>query len=174
MYLLNMRVITNSIDFRNNVINKINTFINNKVKSINIEKSIFNYSVNESKKNNVIRKWENPYFVHIYIDRLRTVWNNLRNNSILKLLKEKIIKPEDVGNLTHQNMLSSKWEPLIKNKEERYENKYNKKLEGNTDNFTCRRCKSNNCNYYQLQTRSADEPMTTYVTCVECENRWKC
>ena len=68
----------------------------------------------------------------------------------------------------------NKWEPLIKMKDERYENKYNKKIEGNTDNFTCRRCGSNNCNYYQLQTRSADEPMTTYVTCISCENRWKC
>jgi transcription elongation factor S-II len=29
------------------------------------------------------------------------------------------------------------------------------------------------CTYYQLQTRSADEPMTTFVTCVNCDNRWK-
>lgn len=26
----------------------------------------------------------------------------------------------------------------------------------------------------QLQTRSADEPMTTFVTCVACNNKWKC
>ena len=30
------------------------------------------------------------------------------------------------------------------------------------------------CTYYQLQTRSADEPMTTFVTCINCGNRWKC
>ena len=40
--------------------------------------------------------------------------------------------------------------------------------------FTCNRCKSKKTTYYQLQTRSADEPMTTYVTCVNCGKNWKC
>ena len=38
----------------------------------------------------------------------------------------------------------------------------------------CRKCKSNKTEYYQLQTRSADEPMTTYATCKKCGNKWKC
>ncbi|KAJ1913911.1 transcription elongation factor TFIIS [Tieghemiomyces parasiticus] len=42
-----------------------------------------------------------------------------------------------------------------------------------TDMFRCGRCKSRKCTYYQMQTRSADEPMTTFVTCTNCENRWK-
>ena len=40
--------------------------------------------------------------------------------------------------------------------------------------FKCRKCKSTKTTYYQMQTRSADEPMTTYVTCKTCSNRWKC
>jgi DNA-directed RNA polymerase subunit M/transcription elongation factor TFIIS len=40
--------------------------------------------------------------------------------------------------------------------------------------FKCGKCKSVKTTYYQLQTRSADEPMTTYVTCLGCSNRWKC
>lgn len=169
-----MKVIKDSIKFRKNIIKNINKFVNNEKNSINIEKSIFNYSIQESKVKCVIRKWENQYFVQIYIDRFRSIWTNLKNENIIKLLNNNEIKPQDVGFLTHQNMNINKWKPLLKLKEERYENKYNKKIEGNTDNFTCRRCGSNNCNYYQLQTRSADEPMTTYVTCISCENRWKC
>lgn len=42
-----------------------------------------------------------------------------------------------------------------------------------TDQFKCGRCGQRKCTYYQMQTRSADEPMTTYVTCVNCNNRWK-
>jgi transcription elongation factor S-II len=38
----------------------------------------------------------------------------------------------------------------------------------------CSRCKKTaRCSYYQLQTRSADEPMTTFVTCLECDKKWK-
>jgi DNA-directed RNA polymerase subunit M/transcription elongation factor TFIIS len=40
--------------------------------------------------------------------------------------------------------------------------------------FKCGKCKSTKTTYYQMQTRSADEPMTTYVTCKGCGNRWKC
>ena len=38
--------------------------------------------------------------------------------------------------------------------------------------FTCGRCKKKECTYYQLQTRSADEPMTTFVSCLICGNKW--
>ena len=42
-----------------------------------------------------------------------------------------------------------------------------------TDQFKCGRCKQRKCTYFQMQTRSADEPMTTFVTCTVCQNRWK-
>ncbi|NXN23023.1 TCEA3 protein, partial [Nycticryphes semicollaris] len=42
-----------------------------------------------------------------------------------------------------------------------------------TDLFQCGKCKKKNCTYNQVQTRSADEPMTTFVLCNECGNRWK-
>jgi len=42
-----------------------------------------------------------------------------------------------------------------------------------TDLLKCGQCKKSNCTYNQLQTRSADEPMTTFVMCNECGHRWK-
>ncbi|XP_071239263.1 transcription elongation factor A protein 3-like isoform X13 [Salvelinus alpinus] len=42
-----------------------------------------------------------------------------------------------------------------------------------SDLFQCSKCKKKNCTYNQMQTRSADEPMTTFVLCNECGNRWK-
>ena len=45
--------------------------------------------------------------------------------------------------------------------------------EASTTAFKCGKCGQRACTFYQLQTRSADEPMTTFVTCVNCENRWK-
>lgn len=42
-----------------------------------------------------------------------------------------------------------------------------------TDLLKCGKCKKRNCTYNQLQTRSSDEPMTTFVMCNECGHRWK-
>jgi len=42
-----------------------------------------------------------------------------------------------------------------------------------TDLLKCNKCGKRNCTYNQLQTRSADEPMTTFVLCNVCGNRWK-
>lgn len=39
--------------------------------------------------------------------------------------------------------------------------------------LTCGKCRSNKgTSYYQMQTRSADEPMTTFASC-KCGHRWK-
>lgn len=48
-------------------------------------------------------------------------------------------------------------------------------LEIEEGEFTCPRCKGNRASYYQLQTRSGDEAMTTFLSCLnpECRNRWK-
>lgn len=40
--------------------------------------------------------------------------------------------------------------------------------------FTCGRCKSIKTTSTQKQTRSADEPMTVFVLCMNCGKRWKC
>ncbi|XP_034410315.1 transcription elongation factor A protein 3 isoform X8 [Cyclopterus lumpus] len=42
-----------------------------------------------------------------------------------------------------------------------------------TDLLQCEKCRKRNCTYNQVQTRSADEPMTTFVLCNECGYRWK-
>ncbi len=47
------------------------------------------------------------------------------------------------------------------------------KATAETEIFECSRCKQRKCTYYQLQTRSCDEPMTTFVTCVACGHRWR-
>lgn len=39
---------------------------------------------------------------------------------------------------------------------------------------TCSKCKGQKTSSYSLQTRSADEPMTVFVTCLTCGKRWRC
>ncbi len=39
--------------------------------------------------------------------------------------------------------------------------------------FTCKKCRSQNTMYVQMQTRGADEPMTNFITCLDCKTQWK-
>lgn len=169
-----MRKITDPTKFREGVRNEIAKVLPQKHYASNLEKGIFNWCIREADTKNVVKKWENVYFVQIYIDRFRMIWTNLRDKDTIARVVNKEIKPHELGQMTHQEITPAKWEKLIKDKKEKDENRYAPKLDGNTDMFTCRKCKSNKCSYYQLQTRSADEPMTTFVTCVNCGNRWKC
>lgn len=168
-----MRQVKSPETFRENVQQKFKEIDGlSKRDAINLEKGIFNFSIRDATLKNVVKKWENPYFVQIYIDRFRTIWRNKEN--IIKRIASKEISSRDIGKYTHQDLVPDRWEELIQLKKEKDENRYAPKLEANTDNYTCRKCKSKECSYYQLQTRSADEPMTTFVTCISCGNRWKC
>lgn len=162
-------------EFRKNIVNKIDKVFNNEKYSINIEKGIYNYCIHESEKRNIVKKWENVYFVQLYIDKFKSVMINVGKHKILvKNILLKKIKPHEIAFMTHQEMHPEKWSKLINLKQIRDQNKYAPRLDANTDDYTCYKCKSKRCSFYQLQTRSADEPMTTFVTCLDCGTRWKC
>ena len=169
-----MRKIENPQEFRNNVVIKLNNILKNEKIASNLEKGIFNYTLKHAEKINVVKKWDNSYFVKLYVNRLRTITINLKDEDLFKSITHKTVKAHEVAFMSHQDMQPSKWEELLENKKIRDENKYEPKLEASTDDFKCWKCKSKKCTYYQLQTRSADEPMTTFVSCLDCGNRWKC
>lgn len=170
-----MRVINEPEVFRNNIQQKLNTILCNEVNSRNLEKGIYNYSLKEATNCKIIKKWDNVFFVQIYIDRVRSIYLNISNNKyLLESLDKNEIKAHQIAFMTHQELNPEKWVKLIQEKMKRDKYKYETNLEAATDTFKCRKCHSNKCTYYQMQTRSADEPMTTFVTCIDCGNRWKC
>jgi len=169
-----MRTISNPDEFRKNVSEKLNVILKHAKISVNMEKGIYNYAVKEASTKKVVKKWDNPHFVQIYIDRVRSIYFNLNNETLLQQLADGTIKPHVVAFMMHQELRPEKWEKLIKEKIQRDKYKYETNIEAATDTFKCRKCQSNKCTYYQMQTRSADEPMTTFVTCIDCGNRWKC
>ena len=170
-----MRTVDNPTEFRANIVSKLSDIIGDNKITTNLEKGVLNYSIDVSNKQNIVKKWDNELFVIIYTERLRTIMFNLqKNETLLTQIKNKEIKSHRLAFMTHQEMNPNKWKPLIEDKKIRDKNMYNPQIDANTDNFTCGKCKSKRCSYYQLQTRSADEPMTTFVTCIDCGNRWKC
>jgi transcription elongation factor S-II len=47
-------------------------------------------------------------------------------------------------------------------------------IDPNKGEFQCKRCKGTKTSHYSMQTRSSDEPMTVFVCCLTCGNRWRC
>ena len=170
-----MHKIENPDNFRNNIRAKINILLENEKKSINLEKGVYNYSVKEATTLKVVKKWDNPHFIQLYTDRLRSIYLNITNcKKLLDEIKDGTLKANDVAFMTHQEMKPEKWEAHIQAKMKRDKNKFDTNIVASTDMFKCRKCHSNKCTYYQAQLRSSDEPMTTFVNCIDCGNRWKC
>ena len=168
------RTVNDPEDFRKQIVQKLDNIIKDKNISENLEKGIYNYTIIECEEKKLIKKWSNSYFVLIYIQKLKIILINLSNKDLYDKLKSKQFKAHELAFMNHQDMRPDLWENLLNIKKIRDENKFTPKLEASTDDFTCFKCKSKKCTFYQLQTRSADEPMTTFVTCLECGNRWKC
>ncbi len=168
-----MRTINNPEEFREGITKRLNHIIQDDILGVNIEKGVFNYCIKEASTKKIIKKWENPLFVQIYIDRLRTIYLNLKNPALLMQLKNKEVLPQQFAYMTHQEMDSSHWRELLEQKMKRDANKYTTNIQASTDMFTCKKCKSKRCTYYELQTRSADEPATIFITCLDCGKNWK-
>ena len=47
----------------------------------NIEIGVYNYAIKEATNLKIIKKWEVPSFSTLYMDRLRTVFNNLKTHT---------------------------------------------------------------------------------------------
>lgn len=168
-----IRKIENPEQFRTNIRQKLGEFFEKEKDAINLEKGVYNWSLKEATNKRVVKKWDNPFFVQIYVDHLRSMYVNLKNTKLVSMVNNCEIKSQDIAFMTHQEICPEKWEEAIKAKSIRDKNKFEQNLEAATDTFKCRKCHSKKCTYYQMQTRSADEPMTIFVTCIDCGNRWK-
>jgi transcription elongation factor S-II len=140
---------------------------------INLEKGIYNYAIKEATSRKIIKKWENPFFVQLYTDRLRSIFINLNNKDFQEIIISEGIEPQTIAFMTHQEMNPKRWSILIQQKALRDQSKLTTNIEASTDMYTCKKCKSKRCTYYELQIRSADEPATIFVTCLDCGKHWK-
>jgi transcription elongation factor S-II len=163
--------------FRTNITHKLHSKIYgtggplNKC-AVNLERGIYNSALKEADRSRIVKKWTNKQFMLLYVNRLRSVMMNLSGN-ILEGIRTHAIVASDVAFMTHQELAPERWAALIDAKTKRDKNKFETNIAAATDIFTCRKCKQKQCTYYQMQTRSADEPMTVYVSCCLCGNRWK-
>jgi len=146
---------------------------------LSLEKSIFECTFEYAQKNYTPLNWRAPLFCEAYRQALRSVLSNIHpkspvnNPRLLRRVKDGEFPLSVLPTLTPYDMYPENWF-MLKDKLLQREQKI---LEGNksraTDQFKCRRCKKSECTYYELQTRSADEPMTIFITCLNCGKEWR-
>ena len=127
-----------------------------------------------------------------YVDKARSLCFNLKKN---KSLRENVL----MGSIDAESLVTMSSEQLATSEKQQERKAQVKKLAesrrldwetANEDKinqmcgikgellsaslFTCGRCKSTKTTSTQKQTRSADEPMTVFVLCMNCGKRWKC
>jgi transcription elongation factor S-II len=146
----------------------------------NAERSVYNAAIASAKNARVEAKWRNPLFATIYLDLARMVFCNLTRATpegelgLAERVSSGQLRARDLGAMTHQEMCPWVWRELVAAKVARDKSQYEINMEAATEEFRCFKCKKRKCTYYELQTRSGDEPMTTFVSCLLCGNHWKC
>ncbi|XP_059424151.1 transcription elongation factor A protein 3-like isoform X2 [Carassius carassius] len=113
-----------------------------------------------------------------YKNRVRSRISNLKDPKNPNLRKNVLAGAIDLSRIaimTAEEMASDELKQLrnVLTQEAIREHQMAKTGGTTTDLLQCGKCKKKNCTYNQVQTRSADEPMTTFVLCNECGNRWK-
>ena len=104
-----IRKIDNSDKFRENIRQKLCEFFKTEKDATNLEKGIHNWSLKEATNKKVIKKWDNPFFVQIYIDHLRSIYVNLKNDGLIERVNNGEIKSQEIAFMTHQEMFPEKW-----------------------------------------------------------------
>jgi DNA-directed RNA polymerase subunit M/transcription elongation factor TFIIS len=166
----------------------------------NIEKSVWEWAVAETKRNGEPHAFENRVFRSRYKHKATGLLRELSRGEwitcsmtpdtsgtvrvnlgiqpqLIHRILSREIKSTDLVHMSPQAL----WPEgpvaaaILKAQQRDLQREQAKAADENyTGLFKCGKCKSVKTTYYQLQTRSADEPMTTYVTCKNCGCRWKC
>jgi DNA-directed RNA polymerase subunit M/transcription elongation factor TFIIS len=170
-----------SVEYRSQMIEKLNTFFHGvltKEEVHHLEGTIYNHCLQSSKKKNIVPDWTNQQFLNYYIRKIRHISVNLHPNTYIenKNLYERYrsgeCSIEEIISLTETELFPERNRELA----EKMFLREQRLLEGNkaaaTDQFRCPRCGKRQCTFYEMQTRSADEPMTIFIQCVNCGKRW--
>ena len=145
----------------------------------NLEVAIFLSTLHAAEKRHIAKVWTYPLFTQLYSSIARTVVGNLnpntyiQNKNLFKRFEDGELSLEEIASFGHTDLYPEIWKDSLIRQFEREK----RQLEGNrsmaTDQFLCKGCKKRECTYYELQTRSADEPMTIFIQCLNCGKRWR-
>jgi DNA-directed RNA polymerase subunit M/transcription elongation factor TFIIS len=166
---------------REKVISNFTELLGSQEKATEFEGYMLKNLVERALKDAIEVDWANRSFWNMYRSRAVTLYENMKgtdsyvqnNQQLIQKLNSGELSLQSIAEMTSMDLCPSRWKEMIEKLIEKKKKLYS--TEQNASIFMwCSSCKKKTkCDYYQLQTRSADEPMTTFVTCLECDKRWK-
>ena len=145
----------------------------------NLERGIYNAALEEAKVRMVPLTWKHDVFIWIYTMISKRSAANFSpesyvgNINLIHRWQNGEFAIDKIGAWSSYDLNPGKWSEL----KEQQVRRDKRILEGNlsmaTDRFRCSGCQKKMCSYYELQTRSADEPMTIFIKCLNCGKQWK-
>lgn len=166
---------------RDKVISNFSELFGDDAVATEFEGHILSHVVDAAKKDNVDVDWTNRVFWNMYRGRAMTLYENLKgaegyvqnNERLMERVRSGELSLKTVADMSAIDLCPSRWKDAIDRMLAIDKKLYSKEKNASIVMW-CSACKKKtSCDYYQLQTRSADEPMTTFVTCLECDKRWK-
>lgn len=144
-----------------------------------MEIGIYNWCIRYASDNEIVRTWKNPSFMNLYLEKARSIITNIDKDSYIKnetlalRIKDKEFLPHELAFMKPENVFPDRWRKAIETLMKKYENAYENKTQAMTNMFTCGKCKKKECTFYEMFTRSGDEPATIFVRCINCGHSWR-
>jgi DNA-directed RNA polymerase subunit M/transcription elongation factor TFIIS len=158
----------------------LTTLIKTESAAHNIEKTIFNWTIQSCRANCEVPSWSNHMFTYKYKQKFLTLRFNLAHpeGDLLPRLRSGLVSSKDLVTMRPEELWTTGPTAdaldTVRVRNEILNSIADRPAKELPDGaFTCGRCKKRKTTYYELQTRSADEPMTAFITCLNCNKRWK-
>lgn len=148
---------------------KLNELLKDIQVAIDLEAGVFEFSLIHVTVNQLLYS----FFLPVYLDKFGDIYMNLEDDSYLqnKTLKPALLsrqlKARFIAFMSPEQIHPEKWTSVLKKRQYRIDKEQNM---ATTDLYKCYKCGEKKCKVTQLQTRSADEAVTTFITCMVCYN----
>lgn len=143
---------------------------------VDLERGIYNWCISFCEESNsIVQRNSLEDFQRVYNDKFKSIMINIRGkHNIIEKLNNKEIQGRELANYRPHDWNPDSWKETISEKLKR-STASGAVQQNTTDLFRCGKCKQRHTSYYELQIRSADEPATIFITCLnpKCKNQWR-